>query len=663
MDLEKQILSDINIYQKYARYLPQKNRRETWSEIVDRNKLMHLKKYPALYKEIEEAYQFVYDRKLLPSMRSLQFAGKPIEINPSRIFNCAYCPMDHPDVFAETMFLLLSGVGVGYSVQTHHIKNLPEIRKSKRTRRYLIGDSIEGWSDSIKVLMQSYFEGTAVPVFDFGDIRVKGALLITSGGKAPGPAPLRLCLDNIKRLLDKKQDGEQLKSIEIHDINCYIADAVLAGGIRRSAMISLFDLDDDEMVKCKSNLYLPPTGNEARHDTENDIHQFYVEYQGDRHSITLSNGAYEQYIKDNTLPWYFVAPHRGRANNSAVILRHRIEKDVFFELWKKIQESNAGEPGIFFTNNSDIGTNPCCEIGLKSNSFCNLVEIDASDINSQEELNARARAGAFIATLQAGYTNFHYLRDKWKEATDKDALIGVSMTGIANGDVLKLNLDEAAEVVKKENDRVAKLIGINKAARCTTVKPSGNASVVLGTSSGIHAWHSKYYLRRIRVGKNETIYFHLAKHYPELLENDQFNSNQAIIAIPQKAPEHSITRDESALDLLNRVGYVWEHWIKTGHRKGSNTNNVSCTVTIKPNEWKEVGEWMWKNRDRFTALSVLPEDLGSYVQAPFETITKKKYEELVQLLHEVDLSTIDEAQDNTTLQEELACSSNGCEVI
>jgi ribonucleoside-diphosphate reductase alpha chain len=326
MDLDKKILSDIVTFMKYSKYLPEQNRRETWIELVNRNKNMHIDKFPQLEDEINNAYKLVYDKKVLPSMRSLQFAGRPIQLTPNRIFNCAYLPIDHPSAFSETIFLLLSGCGVGYSVQKHHIEKLPEIHKPNtlKNKRWLIADSIEGWADAVKALIKSYYSGGATIKFDFRDIRPKGSQLVTSGGKAPGPQPLKECLIKIEGILSNKIDGDQLTSIEVHDIICHLADAVLAGGIRRAALISLFNADDEEMLACKSG------------------------------------------------SWWENNPQRGRANNSAVLLRHKITKDFFNSLWKKIEASNSGEPGIYFSNDKDLGTNPCCEVSLLPNCFCNL---------------------------------------------------------------------------------------------------------------------------------------------------------------------------------------------------------------------------------------------------------------------------------------------------
>ncbi len=615
MDISQKILSDITVYNKYSKYMDNLKRRETWNEIVDRNKNMHIKKFPLLKEEIEKAYQYVYDKKVLPSMRSMQFAGKPIEINNARIFNCSFVNVDNWVVFPEVMFLLLGGCGVGYSVQKHHIEKLPEIIKPTKERRYLVGDSIEGWADAIKVLFKSYFFGSSRPKFDFRDIRPKGASLITAGGKAPGPEPLKECLFQIQKILDRKNNGEKLSSIECHDIMCYIADAVLSGGIRRAALISLFSFDDEEMLTCKY---------------------------------------------DN---WYEKNPQRGRANNSAVILRDKITEQEFLKFWEKIKLSNAGEPGFFFSTDKDWGTNPCAEVSLRSEQFCNLSEINVSDVDTQEELNDRARVASFIGTLQASYTDFHYLRESWKKVTEKEALIGVGMTGIASGKVLKLNLKEAAEVVKEENERVSKVIGVNKAARATVIKPSGTTSCVLGTSSGIHAWHDDFYVRRIRLGKNESLYTYLSIYHSELLEDDYFKPNtQSIVSIPQKAPENSVTRKESALDLLSRVEKFNKEWIKSGHRSGRNKNNVSVTVTIKPEEWEEVGNWCWKNKDIYTAISVLPYDGHTYIQAPFESCSEEEYTKKFNSLSDIDLTKVVEEEDLTNLNDQAACSGGTCEL-
>ena len=617
MELAASILSDITVHMKYARYLKEAYRRESFTELADRNKAMHIKRYPELKDEIEEAYEYVHQKKVLPSMRSMQFGGKPIEVAPNRIFNCAYMPIDDTRAFGEIMFLLLGGTGVGYSVQNHHVDKLPEINKpnGKRTYRYLIGDSIEGWADAVKALVTSYFRGTSKLRFDFSDIRPKGARLVTSGGKAPGPQPLKECLVKLEGILESKENGDKLRPIEVHDMVCYIADAVLAGGIRRAALISLFSADNDEMIAAKAG------------------------------------------------SWWEENPQRGRANNSVALMRHMVTKEFFLDLWSRVKASGAGEPGFYFTYDKDWGTNPCCEIALRPFQFCNLTEVNVSDIDTQEEYENRVRAAAFIGTLQASYTDFHYLRPVWQRTTEKDALIGVSMTGIASGKVLNLDMKAAAKVVKKENARVAKLLGINPAARCTCVKPAGTTSLTLGTSSGIHAWHNDYYIRRIRVGKNEAIYGYLAEFHPELVEDDYFRPHDtAVISAPQKSPQNAITRSESAISMLERVKKVSMEWIRPGHSKGQNTHNVSATVSIREDEWEETGEWMWENRKHYNGLSVLPYDGGSYIQAPFEDCSKEHYDHMMESLTSVDLTNVIEMQDDTDLQGEIACGGGACEI-
>ena len=616
MDISQQILSEITVYMKYARYLPTAQRRETWEEMVLRNRNMHIENFPELTSEIENAYKLVYDKKVLPSMRSLQFAGAAIKQTPSRVYNCAYLPIDDYRAFSEVMFLLLGGTGVGYSVQRHHVESLPSITVPTKRRRYLVGDSIEGWADCIKMLMKAYFCGRPEPEFDFSGVRAKGVMLVTSGGKAPGPEPLKDCVHNIKRILDRKDNGDQLSTLEVHDIVCWIADAVLSGGIRRSATISLFSIDDQEMLQCKF---------------------------GD---------------------WWETEPQRARANNSAVVVRHRVKKKDFFAIWEKVKESGAGEPGVYFTNDSEWGTNPCAEIALRPFQFCNLCEVNVSDVETQQELNDRVVAATLIGTLQAAYTNFHYLRDVWRRTTEKDALLGVGMTGIGSGRIQLFDLEATSKLAVETNKYYAAEIGVKPAARITTVKPSGTTSCVLGTSSGVHAWHNDYYIRRIRVGKNEAIYTYLTLRHPELVEDDFFKpETQAVISIPQRAPDDGILRHETSLELLERVKDIYNRWIVPGHRQGNNTHNVSCTVSVREDEWEEVGKWMWQNREYYNGIAVLPYFGGNYKQAPFEDIDKETFEGMFIKLKEIDLSNVVEIIDNTNLTGELACAGNNCEIL
>lgn len=615
MDLGLEALSKITVFSKYAKFIPSKNRRETWDEIVNRYEDMMIKKYPSLTQAIVETAKMIRDKKILPSMRALQFAGPAAEVNNARIYNCCYLPVDSLHSFSESMFLLLGGTGVGYSVQRHHVEQLPAITKPGKNRNYLIEDSIMGWADAIKVLMKAYLEGGFMPKFDFRAIREKGATLVTAGGKAPGPEPLKLCLTHVQAVLDRKHEGEKLSPLECHDILCHIANSVLAGGIRRSAMISLFDHDDEEMITCKY-------GN-----------------------------------------WWETNEQRGRANNSAVLQRGEVSEEEFNALWKRVEASGSGEPGIYWTNNKDWGTNPCCEIALRPYQFCNLCEVNVSDVTDQEDLNARVAAAAFFGTLQAGFTDFHYLRPIWAKTTQKDALLGIGMTGIGSGEILKYNLEIAAEVAKSVNRLITEKTGTNEAARITCIKPSGTTSLVLGTASGIHAWHNDFYLRTMRFNKNEDIAMYLMENHPELCEDDVLRPTDTVcVRIPVKAPEGSIFRTETALDTLERVKHFSTNWIKNGHIDGDNTHNVSATVSIKDDEWPTVGQWMWDNREFYNGLSVLNYFGHTYQQAPFEDISKEQYEERIAKLKELDLTKVTEQDDNVEFGQVAACAGGACNI-
>lgn len=980
MELGLQALSKVIVWSKYAKYIPELKRRETWNEIIDRYEVMMMKQYPDLKKEIVENGKFIREFKVLPSMRALQFAGTALEVNNARGYNCCFLPIDSYHGFSETMFLLLGGTGVGYSVQKQHVAKLPEIKKSIKTRKYLVQDSIIGWADAVKVLMKSYFGMGSLPDFDFRDIRPKGARLITAGGKAPGPEPLKECLFQVQKILDRKQDGEKLNPLECHDILCHIANSVLAGGIRRSAMIALFSHDDEEMITCKY-------GN-----------------------------------------WWELNEQRGRANNSAVLLRETTSKEEFDALWHRIELSGSGEPGIYWTNDLDWGTNPCVtgdteiltkegykeiqslvgneveiwngfewskvtpqitgynqhmlkvtlsdgreltstdyhnwilaegytgknkkvkskdlkigdklikynfpiikegqqvsfkhaytqgfisaegmddynhfwlyepkymckdrldiklegveysnvngikrkaiyyndvyneksyvpfdwcltskiewlsglfdgdgteliegglqlcstdfnflkdlqkllstlgvnskvvhaqeegnrlmpdgkggekeyfcqkswricigavqmqelktlglqcermlfdktpqrdasqfvkivkiedvgyaeivycfnepnrnygvfngiltgqcvEIGLRPFQFCNLCEINVDNIESQEDLNERASVAAFFGTLQAGFTDFHYLRPIWKKTTEKDALLGIGQTGIGSGVILQYDLKEAADFSRITNEEISEKIGINNAARITCIKPSGTTSCVLGCSSGIHAWHNDYYLRTIRFGLNEDIAQYLLQNHPELCELDELRPHDTLcVRFPISAPEGSILRTEIAIDTLERVKKFSQEWIEHGYISGANGHNVSATISIDKNrwyyenidsykdkngeyysvyenvitgtptnkeiidysgpldEWEAVGRWMWENKDVYNGLSVLPYFGGSYKQAPFEDISKQEYERRVENLKSLDLTNVKEEDDNVQFSQIASCAGGACSV-
>lgn len=943
MNKSTKLISSIASFRTYSKFLSHLGRRESLAETINRNMTMHLDRFPNLSRDIVKAYQKVHELKVMPSMRALQFSGEAILKNNTRMYNCSFVNMTDTRAFGEILYLLLSGVGVGYSVQNRHISQLPKIKKPIEEGYFVIQDSIAGWAQALDILLEAYFYGRVRPQFDFGNIRSKGSYLVTTGAKAPGPEPLKKMLEQVENKI-KNSLGKRLTSLEVHDLNCIISDAVLAGGIRRAALISLFDRDDNEMLTCKS-------GN-----------------------------------------WWDHAPWRARSNNSVVLPRNEITKDEFDNIIKATKESQSGEPGFLFTNDLDHGTNPslrggtrvwtkefgmvpieelenksftvkglngtlcsakcwmsspseilyrirlnggveyyatkehkwavlsgsgeyvklrtdeikpgmkfprlteqdlvsyktngtyeegkiigyfygdgwitdrsdngkrqygvvvpnnverkadylqifsdlfesngcirnhgvefnstskrideffktfgvdkkekglpefifreasnqfingfiqgyfdadghtsieknsrqsicskdeklindfyellgfkgryytktysvresyvgankktynkinhrytlrkragvigketevevlsvekttlvepvwdisvndkdhafqlahcitgnCGEIALNSNQFCNLTTINQTGITSEKDFLNRVYSATLIGTLQASYTDFNYIRPEWTKTTEREALLGVSFTGIADsyGIVTSEMLQKGAQLVKEVNEKYAKKLGINIAARTTTVKPEGTSSVVLGSSSGIHARHSEYYIRRIRMNKDDALAVYLKNVIPDLVEDDLFSSTGIVVSIPQHSPDGAVLRqNETALDQLNRALFYNKNWIEFGHRTGVNKHNVSLTISVKDDEWDSLREAMWENRNYYSGISLLPYDGGSYKQAPFEECSKEVFEKMSDLISEVDLKEVKEEKDNTSRVETIACSGGNCEIV
>lgn len=615
MNKSNKLLSSLVAFRTYAKYLPHLSRRESLEETINRNMNMHLEKFPKLSRDIIKAFKQVHDLKVMPSMRSLQFGGDAIVKNNSRIYNCAFVHIKYTRVFAESLYLLLCGTGVGYSVQTHHIEQLPQLRKPKRENTHIIHDSIEGWADAVDALMNAYFFGAIRPIFDYSQISPKGTYLATTGSKAPGPEPLRIALNLVEKKL-QDATGRKLKSLELHDIICILADCVLAGGIRRAALIALFDKDDTDMLTCKHG------------------------------------------------EWWTKSPYRARANNSAMLLRDTTTEAEFMAVYDACIKSNAGEPGFLWVDDLEMGANPCVEIGLQSNQFCNLTTTNMTGIKSEKDFLNRIYAATLLGTLQASYTDFPYLGERWKQVTEAEALIGCSFTGIADSPIVTPELlQKAAALVLEVNEKYAKLIGINIAARTTAIKPEGTASCVLGSASGIHARHSKYYLRRIRLNKEESLAKYLKKAIPELVEDDLFSKRDIVVTIPQESPEGSITRaEESASSLLDRVLFYNQNWVIPGHRSGTARHNVSCTINYKPEEVESLAKRMWSHRGVYSGISLLPYDGGNYQQAPFEECTEEVFTELNKLVKDIDLTQVLEMDDQTNMAEQLACAGGVCEI-
>jgi ribonucleoside-diphosphate reductase alpha chain len=606
---------------KYSKYDPSKKRRETWFETIERNKNMHLSKFPQCGAEIEKAYELVLAKKILPSMRSMQFGGPAVEQNNARIYNCSAIGLDSLDSFADLFYLLLCGTGVGFSVRHSFIGKLPPMKpKSGRKTIFAPEDSIEGWADCIRAITKAYFETGDDLEFDFSPIRPKGALIHSSMCAAPGPGPLSVTCENIKKMLDKKiaANDFMLTSIDCYDICCFISEAVLSGGVRRSAMICLFDKDDELMLHAKEG----------------------------------------EWWKDN--------PQRGLANNSVQFDRATTTKEEFDAIFKQTEASGCGEPGVVWTNNPEWLVNPCCEISMPSRGFCNLTSINLGTIESQDDFNERAYYASVLGTLQAAYTDFKYIDSRWKKNAEEMALIGVSLTGIAaHPDLTKIDFAAAVGQVKKANEIIAKKIGIKTADRLTTIKPDGTGSLVLGTSSGIHPWHAKHYIRRLRVNKLEPLYNYMVDNFPDLMEDEQMNPEKnGVMSLVIKAPDGAITRrNQTALEFLERIKYMFEHWIKPGHVRGDNYNNVSCTCNVKNHEWDEVREWMWENRGNYTGISLLPYSDSSYIQAPFEDTNEEVYKEFGEKHREFRLDMIEEEKNFVNFGHESACSGGSCEVV
>ena len=616
MNKSNKLLSDITFFRTYAKYLQHLGRRETIEETINRNMTMHLDKFPKLSRDIIKAYKQVHDLRVMPSMRSMQFGGEAILKNNIRLFNCSFVNINYPRVFAEILYLLLSGSGVGYSVQNRHIKDLPSIKKPREENIHYVHDSIEGWAEAIRILTESYFYGSIRPIFDFSKVRPRGSLLVTSGAKAPGPEPLKNAIALVEARL-KTAIGRKLRSVELHDIICIIADCVLAGGIRRAALICLFDFDDNEMLTCKHG------------------------------------------------EWWNKHPYRARANNSAILHRSIVTYEQFCSVYDACIKSNAGEPGFFFTNDLDMGINPCAEIGLNSQQFCNLTTCNLTGISGERDLSNRVYSASLLGTLQASYTDFPYISENWKQVTEKESLLGVSLTGIADSSSMSPELlEKSAKFVLEINEKYAKKIDINIAARTTTIKPEGTASCILGSSSGIHDRHDDYYLRRIRMNKDDSLARYLTNIIPELVEDDLFSSTGVVVTIPQESPEGAIIKSHSsALSLLDRVLLYNKHWVSVGHRSGVNKHNVSCTINYKPEEVDALRERLWNEKEFYSGISLLPYDGGSYKQAPFESCDKETYSRLNSMVQDVDLSKVLELEDKTDLLQQLACSGGVCELV
>jgi ribonucleoside-triphosphate reductase len=608
-------LSEYVRISKYAQYNSEKKRRETWEEQVERVFKMHKVKFSKHLEDekfmelFNSSKQAILDKKILGSQRALQFGGPSILNKNTRMYNCAVTYVDRPKVFQEIMFVLLCGAGVGFSVQKHHIDKLPTVTKPEQDEKnevtYVVHDSIEGWADAIGVLFSSYLD-TNQPFpeyhskyvkFDYTKVRPKGSAIRFTNGKAPGPEGLTNSIEQIRKILNNTTN--KLKTIECYDIIMHISDAVLSGGVRRSATICIFSADDYEMITAKT---------------------------GD---------------------WYIKNPQRGRSNNSVLLLRDKTTANQFNDIIESVKQ--YGEPGFIWAENTESLYNPCCEINMyaydeKGNSgfsFCNLSEINMSNVTTEEDFYERCKNASILGTLQASYTDFGYLGETTRKIVEREALIGVSMTGMMDCPKLAFDpeiLKKGAQVVKETNEYVAKMLGINPAARTTCVKPAGTTSCIFNTASGIHPRYARKYFRRVQSNKTEEPLKYFKKINPNAVTNSVWsvnNSDEVITFLCESNKDAIIRTEISAVEFLEKVKLVQKYWVTEGRNDKYCVvewlnHNVSNTINIKDDEWKDASEFIYKNRDSFAGISLLSSqgDLV-YPQAPFQAVYS--HDEIVEM--------------------------------
>jgi len=659
-------MQDYIFVSRYARYNRAKERRETWDEAVDRVEAMHMRRFSdskddSVAAMIEEAFDAVRRREVLPSMRALQFAGPAIEAHEARMFNCSFTHINRLGAFSETLYLLLCGCGVGFSVQKPHVAELPAFaprgfEDDLEVEHHSIEDTIEGWSDALAAMLLAYVKGYAIE-FNYSNLRSRGSPLLTSGGKAPGHFPLKRALRAVEKILAGAA-GRRLESIEAYDILMYMASAVLAGGVRRSATIALFSADDEKMMQAKT---------------------------GD---------------------WFSANPQRSASNNSAVFVRGRTTREEFQKLFESQKE--FGEPGFFFSDNEEFGANPCVEIGLhpvfqvvsradietlhsvgvahddsgrplkigsRLHGFqmCNLTTINGAMVKTPEDFHKAARAASIVGTLQAAYTDMPYLGPVTRLINDREALLGVSICGIMDNPETLLNpevLQEGAAMVRMTNEMLAAKLGIAPAARTTCVKPEGTTSLLLNTGSGIHSRHSRRYFRRIQANRIDPVYKYFKKYNPHLCEPSAYGKTDDVITFPVETPAGAILRDEvDAMRFLEMVRLVQENWVIPGTSHALYSpglyHNVSNTISVKEDEWDAVADFIWENRSRFTGIAMLQvKGDKTYVQAPMEAMTTSSdIQRWNQLEPEiVPWASMHEATDETKIQEVVACVGGQCEL-
>lgn len=613
---------------RYSKFLDDKGRRENWEETVTRyvdyifDRTPKIKEIPGIQQEIKKA---IYEHQVMPSMRAVMTAGKAADRDNTCVYNCSYLPIDDQKSFDEAMFILLCGTGVGFSVESKFINQLPEVPEKLFNSEHTITvhDSKEGWAKSLRLLIAHLYAGE-IPKWDVSKVRAAGTRLKTFGGRASGPEPL-VDLFEFTVALFKGAKGRKLHSLECHDLMCKIGEVVVVGGVRRSAMISLSDLDDERIRHAKAG------------------------------------------------PWWETAPHRALANNSAVY-NETPTVGKFMEEWLSLYNSHSGERGIFNREaakktvekyghrdpNHEFGTNPCSEIILRPYQFCNLTEVVVRHDDTREDLLRKVRLAAILGTIQSTFTKFPYLRKVWQRNTEEERLLGVSLTGIydskltcTQGEELNGLLAELREAARVANAEFAGILGIPTSAAITCVKPSGTVSQLVDSASGIHPRHSKYYIRRVRGDKKDPLTeFLVAQGVPA--EDCVYKPTQTtVFSFPQKAPDGLTRAEVSPIEHLELWLTYQRHWCE---------HKPSVTISVEEKDWPSVGAWTWEHFDEISGVSYLPHDGGTYRQQPYTECTEEEYEELKAKMPVINWSNLVEETDNVEGSQMLACVSGVCEI-
>jgi ribonucleoside-diphosphate reductase alpha chain len=613
---------------RYARYQDDKRRRETWGETVDRYVKYIFTRTPAIQQNKKlktEIRNAIFNLELMPSMRAVMTAGKSADRDNTCVYNCSYLPVDDSKSFDEAMFILLCGTGVGFSVESKYINRLPEVPEKlfESEHTIVVHDSKEGWAKSLRLLLAHLWAGE-IPQWNVESVRPAGARLKTFGGRASGPQPL-VDLFEFAVAMFKNAKGRKLHSLECHDLMCKIGEVVVVGGVRRSAMISLSDLDDERIRYAKAG------------------------------------------------PWWETAPHRALANNSAVY-SETPTVGKFMEEWLSLYNSHSGERGIFNReaakktvekyghrdSNFEFGTNPCSEIILRPYQFCNLSECVVRHDDNKETLLRKVRLASILGTIQSTFTKFPYLRKVWQRNTEEERLLGVSLTGIYDNPLLttqgeKLNelLTELREESRRANEEFAALLGIPKSAAITCVKPSGTVSQLVDSASGIHPRHAKYYIRRVRGDKKDPLtQFLIQQGIPN--EACVYKPDQTVVfSFPQRAPEGLTRSDVTPISHLELWLTYQRHWCE---------HKPSVTISVEEKDWPAVGAWTWDHFQEISGVSYLPYDGGTYRQAPYEETDEQTYNKLKAEIPNINWEDFKETTDNVEGAQQLACSAGVCEV-